>query len=126
MLVKQMLQGKNIIVTGASSGIGERLVWHIAKNGGTPIMIARSLPKLKEQKEEIRRSFHVTAHVYQTDITDADSYQTIITNILDDHKQIHGLINNAGVGVFASVDAMEQEDMERMFQLNVYAVINGT
>lgn len=126
MVVQQLLQHKNIIVTGASSGIGERLVWHIAKNGGTPILIARTLDKLEDQKEKIRGSFQITAHVYQADVTNIDDYQAVIKQILNDHNQIHGLINNAGAGVFAGVGAVEREDMEHMFQLNVYAMINGT
>lgn len=126
MAVQQLFQGKNIVVTGASSGIGGRLAWYIAQNGGIPIMIARSLAKLEEQKEQIWHSFQVTSHVYQADIMDADAYQTTIINILNDHKQIHGLINNAGAGVFADVDALQWNDMTHMFQLNVYALINGT
>lgn len=126
MAVQQLLQHKNIIVTGASSGIGERLVWHIAKNGGTPILIARTLDKLKNQKEKIQHSLQITAHVYQADVTNTDEYQAVIKQILNDHDQIHGLINNAGAGVFAGVAAVERQDLEHMFQLNVYAMIHGT
>ncbi|MGY0694681.1 SDR family NAD(P)-dependent oxidoreductase [Virgibacillus sp. FSP13] len=126
MSVGQHIQNKTIIVTGASSGIGERLSWHIAKNGGTPIMIARSFDKLENQKEKLRQSFEATSFAYQADITNHEEFADVIKQILADHKQIHGLINNAGVGIFDYVDEMKLDDMERMFQLNVFALIRGT
>ncbi|WP_371871268.1 SDR family NAD(P)-dependent oxidoreductase [Lentibacillus populi] len=126
MSVETNVRNKSIIITGASSGIGERIAWHIAENGGTPIMIARSIDKLENLKEKLQRSFDITAHVYQADITDRDAFSNVIQQILLEHKNIHGLINNAGAGVFDYVEDIKMEDIERMFQLNVYALIQGT
>lgn len=126
MSVQPNVRNKTIIITGASSGIGERLSWHIAKNGGIPIMIARSIEKLEKQQENLKRSFDATSFVYQADLMSDEEVETVMQQILIDHKQIHGLINNAGAGVFDYVESVQTEDMERMFQLNVFALIHGT
>ncbi|WP_099158435.1 SDR family NAD(P)-dependent oxidoreductase [Virgibacillus ndiopensis] len=117
---------KAIIVTGASSGIGERIAWHIAKNGGTPIMIARSIKKLTKLKQMMDQSLGIESFTYQADLTNVTELENVIKQILAEHKQIHGLINNAGAGVFDYVETMRLTDMENMFQLNVFALIRGT
>ncbi len=123
---QQLIKNKRIIVTGASSGIGERLVWHIAKNGGIPIMIARSGAKMENLQDKLVREFDIRSYVYQADVTDHDAYAQVLEKILTEHQQIHGLINNAGAGVFAAVEDVEWDDLDHMFELNVYALINGT
>ncbi|MEN1970171.1 SDR family oxidoreductase [Lentibacillus sp. N15] len=123
---QQILKNKRIIVTGASSGIGEHLCWHIAKHGGIPIMIARSGDKLEKLQEKLKGEFAVKAYIYQTDVTDHEAYSDVLAQIVADHQQIYGLINNAGAGVFAAVEEIQWDDLERMFQLNVFGLINGT
>ncbi|MFC4558734.1 SDR family NAD(P)-dependent oxidoreductase [Virgibacillus kekensis] len=124
--MQNRIRGKKIIITGASSGIGERLAWYIAKNGGVPIMIARSIDKLEQNQREIEQAFGMKSHVYQADLLNEQELKTVIGRILDEHPPIHGLINNAGSGVFEYVEDMEWEDVTRMFQLNVLALVQGT
>lgn len=118
--------GKKIIVTGASSGIGERMAWHIAANGGIPIMLARSIDKLEKLKFLIDQKLNARSFVYQADLKNAKESDAILECILDEHQHIHALINNAGAGIFGNVETMKLEDMENMFQLNVFALIRTT
>ncbi|MFD1039213.1 SDR family NAD(P)-dependent oxidoreductase [Virgibacillus byunsanensis] len=120
------LVNKKIIVTGASSGIGERIVWHIAKNGGIPVMLARSVDKLKSLQQVIDETFRTTSFVYQVDLQNENELTTVMKQIVTEHEQVHGLINNAGVGVFDYIKDMQWQDVERMFQLNVFALMRGT
>lgn len=122
----KQVHGKKVIVTGASSGIGERITWHIAKNGGIPIMVARSLGKLKRQREMIRREWHTPSFVYHADLTEKDELESVFHQILAEQGPINGLVNNAGTGVFEYVETMNMKYMERMFQLNVFALIQAT
>lgn len=117
---------KKIIVTGASSGIGERIVWHIAKSGGIPIMLARSVDKLQDIQQKISDTFGVQAHCYQVDLLNESERVAVFDQILIDHPSIHGLINNAGSGLFEYVESMDWYETKNMFELNVFALIQGT
>ncbi|SDQ52524.1 hypothetical protein SAMN05216231_1802 [Virgibacillus salinus] len=125
-IMQNKVTNKKIIVTGASSGIGERMCWHIAKHGGTPIMLARSIEKLQNQQKLINQTFDISSYVYQVDLLNADELEKVIRQVLSEHTQIHGLINNAGAGVFDYVRDIQWLDVERMFQLNVFALMRGT
>ena len=66
------INGKTVIITGASSGIGLAAAHKIAAAGGIPILVARSLDKLEEAKAEIERAGG-TAYAYSCDLSDYDS-----------------------------------------------------
>ncbi|WP_404452931.1 SDR family oxidoreductase [Virgibacillus necropolis] len=117
---------KKIIVTGASSGIGERLVWHIAKNGGIPIMLARSIDKLERIQQQISEAFGIQTYCYQVNLLDEAERVDVFDQILVDHPHVHGLINNAGTGLFESVESMDWHEAKKMFELNVFALVQGT
>lgn len=117
---------KKIIVTGASSGIGERMVWHIAKNGGIPILLARSIDKLESQQQLLKQKLHAESYIYQVDLQKPAELDAVFRLILSDNKQIHGLINNAGAGIFDYIKDIAWQDVDHMFQLNVFALIRGT
>lgn len=126
ILMQNKLSDKKIIVTGASSGIGERLVWHIAKSGGVPILLARSLDKMTSQQQCLKQELQANSFVYQVDLSNETEVNTIISTILQEHEQVQGLINNAGTGMFEYVNDTDRRDIDRMFQLNVMALIQTT
>ncbi|HLR66386.1 SDR family NAD(P)-dependent oxidoreductase [Virgibacillus alimentarius] len=124
--MQNRLINKKVIVTGASSGIGKELVWHIARCGGIPIMLARSIEQLNNQRQMLKQSFGIIGYVYQVDLQNNEERERTIEQILKEHEQIHGLINNAGAGIFEFVKDTKQEDIDRMFQLNLFALIHLT
>ncbi|MUK87203.1 SDR family NAD(P)-dependent oxidoreductase [Ornithinibacillus sp. L9] len=124
--MRDKVKQKKIIITGASSGIGEKIAWHIAKSGGIPIMVARSIDKLKQLQTAMKNELDTTSFVYQIDLLDPNQLTATFHSIIDEHVEVHGLINNAGVGIFESANDLSWQDIERMFQLNVYALIKGT
>ncbi|GAA0609308.1 SDR family oxidoreductase [Virgibacillus siamensis] len=124
--MQNRIAGKKIIITGASSGIGERIAWQIAENGGVPIMVARSINKLKNLQMQIKKTYQINSYAYQADLLNQKELDNVINQIIAEHTQIHGLINNAGAGVFDYVRDMQWSDVERMFQLNVFALMRGT
>ncbi|WP_010093144.1 SDR family NAD(P)-dependent oxidoreductase [Ornithinibacillus scapharcae] len=118
--------GKKIVVTGASSGIGEMIVKKIAAGGGIPIMLARSLDKLRQLQEQIKEEYKIHAFYYQVDLTDEEQMVGVVSTIIQEHEDITVLINNAGIGVFQYVSDTKWEDVQVMFRLNVLAVIRMT
>lgn len=121
MKANNRIMEKKIIVTGASSGIGEKIAKEIASLGGTPILLARSHDKLLSIQNEIYRRYNQECAVYPVDLTNIESIKRVITEILKEHNELHGLINNAGVGIFDSIATMDFEEVMEMFQLNVFA-----
>ncbi|WP_042145811.1 SDR family oxidoreductase [Paucisalibacillus sp. EB02] len=119
-------QGKKVVVTGASSGIGEMLVRRIAANGGTPIMLARSLDKLRQLQQQIKEEYNIRAFYYKVDLTDDEEMNEVIASVIREHHVIHALVNNAGTGIFQYVEHTKWNDVELMFRLNVLAVIRMT
>lgn len=122
--MNHLLKNQKIIITGASGGLGERFAWHIASNGGIPIMIARSYDTLIKHQEHILETFGIKAFVYESDLLTSNG-QEIFNEIIEEHGQIAGLINNAGMGMFDSILDADLNDTRKMFELNVFAVMKA-
>ncbi|WP_138416822.1 SDR family NAD(P)-dependent oxidoreductase [Aquibacillus sediminis] len=119
------VKNKNIIITGASGGIGEEIARQIAKNGGNVVLIARSENKLQQLQTELIQAYAITCHYYVVDLTNADAWSEVLQRVVTEINPVHAMINNAGVGIFDLVEESRWQDIERMFQLNVSALIQG-
>jgi NAD(P)-dependent dehydrogenase (short-subunit alcohol dehydrogenase family) len=121
------INGRTVVITGASSGIGRAAALKIAKAGGIPILVARSMDKLEEAKAEIEAAGG-TAYVYSADLSALDSIDELVKQILDDHVAVDMLVNNAGRSIRRSI-ALSQDrfhDFERTMQLNYFGAIRLT
>jgi NAD(P)-dependent dehydrogenase (short-subunit alcohol dehydrogenase family) len=121
------INGRTVVITGASSGIGRAAALKIAKAGGIPLLVARSMDKLEEAKAEIEAAGG-TAYVYSADLSDLESIDALVTQILDDHAAVDMLVNNAGRSIRRSI-ALSQDrfhDFERTMQLNYFGAIRLT
>jgi NAD(P)-dependent dehydrogenase (short-subunit alcohol dehydrogenase family) len=114
-------RGKRIMITGASSGIGEAAARQIAEAGGTLLLVARSADKLEALKAELEE-LGGTAFVHPCDLTDGDDIQRLITEVLDQHGGVDILINNAGRSIRRSIALSYDRihDFERTMQLNYF------
>lgn len=119
------LKGKNIIVTGASSGIGEMIARFIAEGGGSPILVARSELKLRTLQQEISNVYSVPCNYYTVDLTNLEQWRDGLNKIINDYSRVDAIVNNAGIGIFDFIENIKWEDIERMFQLNVFALMQG-
>ncbi|HVT36827.1 MAG TPA: SDR family NAD(P)-dependent oxidoreductase, partial [Nevskiaceae bacterium] len=90
-----LFQGQTIIVTGGGSGIGRCVAHELAALGAKVLITGRKLEKLEKTAAEIREDGGTVAH-YAFDIRDEDAVKNAIKQMLADHGQIHGLVNNAG------------------------------
>jgi NAD(P)-dependent dehydrogenase (short-subunit alcohol dehydrogenase family) len=121
------VNGKTVVITGASSGIGKAAAMKVAAAGGIPILVARSLDKLEETKAEIERAGG-SAYVYSADLSDLDSIEDLTARMLADHAAIDMLVNNAGRSIRRSIalSADRFHDFERTIQLNYLGTIKLT
>ena len=78
------VNGKTVVITGASSGIGRAAALKIAAAGGIPLLVARTQEKLDEVKAEIERDGG-TAYAYTADLSDYDSIDALVEKIFADH-----------------------------------------
>jgi NAD(P)-dependent dehydrogenase (short-subunit alcohol dehydrogenase family) len=118
------VQGKTVLITGGSSGIGRAAALKIAKAGGVPILVARSADKLEAARQEIE-DLGGSAYVYTADISDPDSVEELCQRVLADHPAVDILVNNAGRSIRRSIALSYDRfhDFERTVKLNYLGAI---
>jgi NAD(P)-dependent dehydrogenase (short-subunit alcohol dehydrogenase family) len=118
------VNGRTVVITGGSSGIGKAAAIKVAKAGGIPIIVARGQEKLDQTKAEIE-SFGGTCYAYSCDLSSVDAIGELCEQLLADHAQIHYIVNNAGRSIRRSlVLSLDRfHDFERTMQLNYFGTI---
>ena len=122
--LRHAVEGRTVLITGGSSGIGRATALLIAEAGGIPLLVARGKDNLDEAKAEIEAAGG-TAYTYPTDLSDLESIDGLVAKVLEEHGGVDFLINNAGRSIRRSI-AMSHDrfhDFERTMQLNYFGTI---
>ncbi|MEE3015956.1 MAG: SDR family oxidoreductase [Actinomycetota bacterium] len=114
--------GKACIVTGANSGIGRSTAITLAKNDYTVFATMRSLER-GEKLKGIAQELNLVIKAVELDVSDTDSVNQGINEILDQTDQIDVLINNAGVGSNAVIEDVDIESDKSVFETNFWGVV---
>jgi len=122
--LRSALNGRTVVITGGSSGIGRSAALEIAAAGGTPLLVARSLDKLEEVKAEIELAGG-SAYCYSADLSDMESIDELVATILSEHASVDMIVNNAGRSIRRSLThSLDRfHDYERTMQLNYFGAI---
>ena len=122
--ITKAVNGKNILITGASSGIGERTAYLLSECGAHVILLARTEEKLKGVKETIEAKGGKASY-YPCDLTDMDNIEKTTTQIIADFDHIDVLINNAGRSIRRSVHESVNRfhDFERTMDINYFGAV---
>lgn len=115
------LTGKTVIVTGASSGIGEATARALHAAGALPVLAARRADRLRQLSEQLGGALAVP-----TDVTGPAARQALIQAALDRHGRIDGLVNNAGAGILKMLVDTEPEEFTQLLQLNLVSAMAMT
>jgi NADP-dependent 3-hydroxy acid dehydrogenase YdfG len=115
------LAGAVVIVTGASSGIGEATARLLYAAGAHPVLAARRADRLAALSGELGGALAVTA-----DVTDRGDIRRIAEATMDRHGRINALVNNAGAGLHLPLDRLDPDDFARALDLNVVSVLAMT
>lgn len=99
---KETFNDKVVVITGASSGIGEALAYKLAKAGARVALAARNVERLETVVAECRR-LGGKAESFPTDVSDEAQCEALISSTLKTYERIDVLVNNAGFGVRASL-----------------------
>ncbi len=121
---RDALQGKYVVITGASSGIGQVTALKVAQCGGIPVLVARGKDKLEATRATIERRGG-TAHVFPCDLSDLDAIDTLCKEITAELPAIDFVVNNAGRSIRRSIKLSHDRfhDFERTMQLNYFGAI---
>jgi len=122
--LSRRVRNKIVVVTGATSGIGQDCALKLAAAGAIVILAARTPSKLDETVERIR-SEGGKAFAYACDIADMAACDRFIEKVLEEHRHVDILINNAGRSIRRSVKASFDRfhDFERTMQLNYFGAL---
>jgi len=120
----ERVEGKVVMVTGATSGIGKASALKLARAGATVLVIARTAEKLEETLHEIDQ-LGGTAQAYSCDVSDLTDVDNLVQQVLADHGHVDILVNNAGRSIRRSVvHAFDRfHDYERTMQLNYFGAL---
>ncbi|MFB1050432.1 SDR family NAD(P)-dependent oxidoreductase [Paraliobacillus sp. JSM ZJ581] len=116
---------KTILITGASSGIGEGLATSLAAHGANLILLARSTDKLDALKQSLENNYSIHCDVYSVDLANRKARTDTFKKIYQQYPTIDALINNAGFGIFDSIEEAKISDIEQMFQVNVLSLVES-
>lgn len=110
---------RTVLVTGASSGIGEATARSFLERGWTVYAAARRTEKM----EALARA---GALVQPLDVTCEASITSLVSRIDADHGHLEVLVNNAGIGVYGSVEEVPMEEARRQFEVNLFGIARLT
>ena len=118
------LYGKVIALTGAGSGIGRCLAIQLAQHGSHLSLSDVDEEGLKETKELLSQDIIVSTHI--VDVADREQVYAWAENTIKDHGHVDCIINNAGVATMASIEEIDYEDFNWVFNIVFYGVLYGT
>ncbi|ALE78014.1 oxidoreductase [Pseudonocardia sp. AL041005-10] len=115
------LDGTTVIVTGASSGIGEATARALAAEGATVALLARRRERLEALATELPR-----ASVHPVDVTDDDALHAAVAAVVEQHGGLDVLVNNAGFGSWGPAAESDVADWRTMIDVNLTGVLSAT
>src|SRR6185312_7208210 len=118
------VKGKIVVITGGSSGIGKAAAMKVAAAGGKVVICARGEDELAATKKEIEAAGGI-CHTYVADLSDINSCDAFVKQVLADHKHVDILVNNAGRSIRRAISASFDRfhDFERTMQLNYFGAL---
>jgi NADP-dependent 3-hydroxy acid dehydrogenase YdfG len=118
----QGIKDKVVVITGASSGLGEAAARHLAKHGAKLVLGARRLDRLKALAREL--SLGDKAAV-QTDVADYSQVKHLVDHAVKTHGRVDVVLNNAGLMPLSPLERLKIEDWDAMIDVNIKGVLYG-
>lgn len=118
------IENKVVVITGASSGLGEATALRLAQKGAILVLSARRKDRLDKLAAQIVANGG-QALVVEADVTRQDDVQNIINKTLDAFGRVDVMVNNAGLMAIAPLSQAKTDEWDRMIDINIKGVLYG-
>ncbi len=118
------IAGKVVVITGASSGLGEAAARHLAARGATVVVGARRAERIQAIADEIVKAGG-RALAIRTDVTDAAQVQRLVDAAVEQYGRIDVILNNAGLMPQSPLERRKIDDWNRTIDVNIKGVLYG-
>jgi hypothetical protein len=123
-MMSNQVEGKVVVITGASSGIGETSARYLASQGAKVVLAARRIENLEKIATEIKASGGEVA-ILQTDVTKRADLEALIHKAVEAFGRVDVMVNNAGLMSIAPIAALKVDEWDRMIDINIKGVLYG-
>ena len=120
----ELVKGKNILITGASRGIGKGIAQTFAQHGANVAFTYSSSAGPAEELEQELTALAVKAKAYQSNAANFESAQQLASDVLEEFGSIDVLINNAGITKDNLLMRISEEDFDKVIEVNLKSVFN--
>ncbi|GAB3219953.1 SDR family oxidoreductase [Algoriphagus aestuariicola] len=118
------IEGKVIVITGASSGMGEAAAKHLANLGAVVVLGARRFENIEKLAKEIRENGGKSLAI-ATDVTRRDQVKKLVDSAVETFGRVDVLLNNAGIMPLSPIDRLNMDEWDQMIDVNIKGVLNG-
>ena len=118
------IQGKVVVITGASSGLGEATARMLSSHGATVVLGARRLDAIQKIATELSKTGGKTLAV-KTDVVNKDQVKNLIDSAVQAFGRVDVLINNAGLMPHSPLDRLKVADWEQMIDVHIKGLMYG-
>ncbi|AIR04409.1 oxidoreductase [Cedecea neteri] len=118
----QGIENKVVVITGASSGLGEALARRLVKDGAKLVLGARRLDRLKKLAQDLNLSPEAAV---QTDVTQPEQVQALVDKALALYGRVDVMVNNAGLMPHSLLERRKFDDWNAMIDVNLKGVLYG-
>jgi NADP-dependent 3-hydroxy acid dehydrogenase YdfG len=118
------IEGKIVVITGASSGLGEATARHLSVQGATVVLGARRAERIQALANELNKSGG-KAYALQTDVTHAEQVKRLVDAAVQTYGRIDVMLNNAGLMPHSPLERLKIDDWNRTIDVNIKGVLYG-